>query len=285
MGYSEIVYRLDGMVAVISFNRPDKLNALTMTTTAELRAAMFEAEADDAVRAIVLTGEGRGFSAGADMGSLSSLAGGETPDGGRAPETEGGDQTPATRDGLRRRDDIREDFAREYSYMASILKPIIAAINGPAAGLGFVIPLYCDFRLASDRARFTTAFARRGLVAEYGIGWMLPRLVGMGHALELLYSGRLIDAAEAQRIGLVNRVIEHEHFMEEVMATAAEIATRSSPRSLRVMKAQVYASQFQGLAEAYDVAISEMLESFSSQDFREGVAHWLEKREPRFTGG
>ena len=141
----------------------------------------------------------------------------------------------------------RADFQKKYSYFPAMSKPVIAAINGPAVGLGFVIALYCDLRFASDAARFGTAFARRGLIAEYGIAWMLPRLVGHANALDLLLSARLIDAAEALRMGLANQVFPQDVFQSKVREYATELAANVSPRSLRVIKRQVYDAMFQPL--------------------------------------
>lgn len=179
---------------------------------------------------------------------------------------------------------VRRDFQRRYSYFPSIKKPIIAAINGPCAGLGFVLSLYCDLRFASDAARFGTAFARRGLIAEHGIAWMLPRLVGPAHALDLLLSARMIDAAEAERIGLVNRVVAADQLIQETRAYARELATAVSPRSMGVIKQQVYSALMETLEEATIAADKAMFKSFDTQDFKEGVAHFLEKRAPAFTG-
>src|SRR4029077_9317099 len=163
-------------------------------------------------------------------------------------------------------------------------KPVLGAINGSAVGLGFVIALYCDLRFASDQARFGTAFSRRGLIAEHGISWMLPRMVGVSNALDLLFSARLIDASEELRMRLVNRVMPQAELMDGVLAYAKELAAMVSPRSLRVMKKQVYEALFQTLGEATDVANVAMMKSFGSAAFREGVAHFMEKRPPVFTG-
>ncbi len=162
--------------------------------------------------------------------------------------------------------------------------PVIAAINGPAAGLGFVIPLYCDFRFASEKARFSVIFSKRGLVAEYGMAWMLPRLVGLGNAIELMYTSKLIDAGEALRIGLVSRVLPEENFLAAVQEIAHELATTVSPRSLRVMKRQIFNGLMENLGEAIDQAIEDMNASFGTEDFKEGVAHYLEKRPAAFKG-
>src|SRR5258708_26801730 len=132
------------------------------------------------------------------------------------------------------------DFQKKYSYFPSIQKPVIAAINGPAVGLGFIISLYCDLRFASDTARFGTAFAKRGLIAEYGLAWLLPRLIGPANALDLLLSARIVDAAEALRMGLVNQVYPQDSFLDKVAAYAKEIATIVSPRSMRILNQQVY---------------------------------------------
>jgi enoyl-CoA hydratase/carnithine racemase len=165
-----------------------------------------------------------------------------------------------------------------------LTKPVIAAINGPVVGLGLVITLYCDLRFASDAARFGTAFARRGLIAEYGMAWMLPRLVGHANALDLLFSARMIDAAEALRMGLVNQVYPQETFREKVRECAVDLASNVSPRSLRVIKRQVYEAMFQTLAESFEISEQEMLASIKSEDFKEGVAHFVEKRPPVFKG-
>jgi len=161
---------------------------------------------------------------------------------------------------------------------------VIAAINGPVVGLGLVIALYCDLRFASDAARFSTAFARRGLIAEYGLAWILPRLVGHANALDLLFSARMVDSAEALRMGLVNQIFPQDSFLAKVNEYARDVAANSSPRSTRIMKRQVYDAMFQTLGEAFDVAEREMLASLQCEDFKEGVAHFLEKRAPAFTG-
>jgi enoyl-CoA hydratase/carnithine racemase len=274
--FEQILYDVAGGVATVTLNRPDKLNAWTLQMEKEVQAALAQAEADDQVRVIILTGAGRGFCAGADLQDLGKVAGAASP----------ADLERILKDRFvgPQRADARVDFQKAYSYFPAVGKPILGAINGSAVGLGFVIALYCDLRFASDQARFSTAFSRRGLIAEHGISWMLPRLVGVPNALDLLFSARLIDAAEALRMGLVNRVLPQAELMAGVRAYAAELATMVSPRSLRVMKKQVYEALFQTLGEATDVANDEMLKSFGSADFREGVAHFLQKRPPAFTG-
>ena len=280
MGYAEVLYEVKDRVATVTLHRPEKLNAWTAQMGREVRAAMTEAGRDEGVRVIVLTGAGRGFCAGADMGLLAGLSGAGVPteDGAAVLRRESAEADPAAGH------DTRPDFRGPYAYFPTIPKPIVGALNGATAGLGLVVALYCDLRLASDAAVFTTAFARRGLVAEHGISWMLPRLVGLPHALDLLLSARKIDAPEALRMGLVSQVLPQAGFAAGVAAYARELADLVSPRSMAVMKRQLWEAQFQNLAEATATAEVEMRRSFGSEDFREGVAHFLEKRAPRFTG-
>jgi enoyl-CoA hydratase/carnithine racemase len=269
MAYAEILYDVSERIATITLNRPERLNAWTPVMEREVRAAMEVAAADDGVRVIVLTGAGRGFCAGADMQVLEHL----DPDDIRKPEW------------LRPFDmSRRADWQTRYSYYPSIAKPIVGMLNGPTAGIGLVHALYCDLRFAADSAVFTTAFSRRGLIAEHGISWMLPRLVGHANALDLLLSARKVGADEALRMGLVNRVLPADRLREETRAYARELADQVSPRSMAVIKRQLYEVPFQSMAEAVRDANEAMLASFRSEDFREGVAHFVEKRPPKFTG-
>jgi enoyl-CoA hydratase/carnithine racemase len=277
MANPETVYNVSERVATITLNRPDKLNAWTAVMDQEVRTAIYEAEKDAEVRAIILTGAGRGFCAGADMSLLGAIAQ-EGLEGYRGPES----FLRNTSNGERK--DVRPDFQKKYSYFPSIQKPVIAAVNGPAVGLGFILTLYCDLRFAAEGARFGTAFAKRGLIAEYGLAWMLPRLIGPANALDMLFSARLVDANEALRMGLVNRVFPQDGFMEGVNAYARELANNVSPRSLGIIKTQVYNAMFQTLGEAFETAEQEMVKSLQCEDFKEGVAHFVEKRPPVFTG-
>jgi enoyl-CoA hydratase/carnithine racemase len=255
----------DDGVAMITLNRPDRLNAWTY----EMQLAVFdrlqEHAADERVRAIVLTGAGRGFCAGADMQDLGALS---------AAAGENGD---AAQDALGERHD-----PRPITFPLSIPKPIIAAINGPCAGLGLVVALMCDIRICAAGAKLTTAFARRGLVAEHGIAWMLPRLVGPARALDLLFSGRVVLGDEAAALGVVNRAVADDRVLDESLAYARELATHSSPASMATMKRQVYGDFNRSLADALQTANRLMLESFSKPDFAEGVQSFMERRPPQF---
>ncbi|MDQ1746872.1 MAG: hypothetical protein QOD07_1135 [Frankiaceae bacterium] len=252
---SEVLYDVRDRVALITLNRPDKLNAWTPAMSAGYREALDNATADADVRVVVLTGAGRGFCAGADLDLLGSLA--ET-----GARVGGGDREPAQME-------------------PAVPKPVIAAVNGPCAGLGFVRAMFCDIRFAAAGAKFTTAFARRGLVAEYGLSWLLPRVVGMSRSLDVLLSGRVFLAEEALALGLVNRVVDGG-VVEEAMAYARELATYCSPASLADMKRQVWADSVGTLAESWERTEKLMLASFDREDLKEGVLSYLEGRAPNF---
>ena len=278
--YEDVLYEVQDRIAVIRLNRPESLNAFTAAMGNGLRNAVGAAVADPEVRVIVLTGTGRGFCAGADMKLLQGIQGGTTATGSRREDADAGAPDFSSDLGP----DVSAHYGGRFGYLLKAKKPIVAALNGPAAGLGFVIALYADLRFAGSEAVFTTSFGQRGLIAEHGCSWLLPRLVGPANALDLLLSARKIGAAEAERIGLVNKVFAQATFMEEVLAYARVLADKVSPRSMAVMKAQVWKSPFQDFGTALAVADSEMLASFKSEDFREGVAHYVEKRAPRFKG-
>jgi enoyl-CoA hydratase/carnithine racemase len=258
-----VLFELEDRVAVLTFNRPDRLNAWTPELQTRYFDLLDECVARDDVRAIVLTGAGRGFCAGADMANLEQLAG-----GGRDAGTDGAAGAPPD--------------PRPVTYALTVPKPIIAAINGPCAGLGLVHAVMCDLRFAAAEAKLTTAFARRGLVAEHGISWMLPRLVGPARALDLLLSGRVVLGAEAAELGLVNRVVEDDRLREETLAYARMLATECSPSSMAQMKRQVYGDYERTLAESLERANQLMVRSFSGVDFGEGVRSFLERRPPDF---
>ncbi len=274
--YEDLIYEVKDGIALLTLNRPDKLNAWTAAMEKSVKRALAAAAADDDARVIVVTGAGRGFCAGADMGLLQSIKG-DVPHGRAASE-----EKIEFRSGLG--PDLAAELGHGFGYLMQLKKPVIAAINGPAAGIGLVFALFADIRFAASEAKFTTSFAQRGLIAEHGISWLLPRLVGPAHALDLLLSARKLTADEAERIGLVNKVFDQANFMSAVMDYAKTLAGTVSPRSMGVMKAQVWKALFQDFGSALEVADDEMQKSFATADFKEGVAHFVEKRAANFTG-
>ena len=249
-----------GAVALLTLNRPERLNAWTGQLGERYFDLLAGAGDDPQVRVIVVTGAGRGFCAGADMDMLQGI--GSDARGGSAREA------AAPR--------------RDQWFTTTIPKPVIAAINGACAGIGLCQALMCDLRFAAAGAKFTTAFARRGLIAEHGISWSLPRLVGPARALDLLLSGRTFLAEEAYGLGMVNEVVEPEHLLDRVLDYASELATYASPASMAVMKQQVYADLGSGVQDATDRSYPLMAASLRADDFREGVRSFVEKRPPNF---
>ncbi len=269
--YEQILYEVKDPVATITLNRPDRLNAWTDRMGDEVRHAVAVAEADPAVVGIILTGAGRGFCAGADLQRLASLSDGEGG-GERGDVLAAKPGDPSAGPSLR----------GTYSYLLSVRKPILAAINGPCAGMAMPIALFADLRFASDTAVFTTAFSQRGLIAEWGLGWILARLAGPSNALDLILSARKIGADEAHRMGLVNRVVPGDQLLEEARAYIEQLASRCSPASMAVMKRQVYEDLMESLAHGERKSIRLMVESFGRPDFKEGVQSFLQERPPKF---
>jgi enoyl-CoA hydratase/carnithine racemase len=252
----------DDGVAVLTLNRPDRLNAWTYPLQLALFDLLEQCAADERVRAIVVTGAGRGFCPGADMEDLSALS---------APGSNSAADARA----------VRHDD-RPITFATTIPKPVIAAINGACAGLGLAFALTCDIRICAASAKLTTAFSRRGLVAEHGMSWFLPRLVGPARALDLLLSGRIVRGTEAAELGLVNEAVEAERVLEVALEYARDVAANVSPASMATIKRQVYADLTRPLDEALNDANRLMVDSFSGSDFTEGVQSFLERRPPHF---
>jgi enoyl-CoA hydratase/carnithine racemase len=268
--YREILYSVEDPVATITLNRPEALNAWTQRMAAEVRHAVAAAENDPAVVGIILTGAGRGFCAGADMNNLATLAEG------------GGLEDDFADLEVARPTPLPDDFAGEYTYLMAARKPIVAAINGPIAGMAVPIALCCDIRFMAADAPLLTAFAQRGLIAEWGISWLLTRLVGPARALDLLFSSRRIDGTEAATMGVVNAALPAEELMPHTRRYIQDIAARCSPTSLEIMKREVYEHLTGSLGPAEKEAHKLMVESFGRPDFQEGVQSFLEKRPPNF---
>lgn len=270
MTYTTITYEERIGVALITLNRPERLNAWTPAMGLDIAAAMTAAATSPGVRAIVITGAGRGFCAGMDFAQLDEVEQNRA----RRRRTDLPPEVPRASE--------REDFQGLFTYFPSIGKPVIAAINGPAAGSGLVLALSCDVRFASEDAVLTTSFARRGLVAEHGIAWLLTQLAGTANALDLLLSGRKVTAAEGKAMGILNAVCPAGTALDAALAYAAEIAAECSPRSLRIIKRQVWNAAFETLAENTAVANRELLLSFESEDFAEATAARVQRRRPAF---
>lgn len=266
MSYEAITYEVDDPVALITLNRPEALNAWVQRMDHEIRDAIRRAEADPSVVGIVITGAGRGFCAGADMKGLGQLADGDARDGDAAPL-----------------EPVAEgDFAGRFTYMLASPKPIIAAVNGPVAGMGYPFAMAADIRVVSPDALFVTSFAHRGLIAEWGLSWLLPKAIGPSAALDLLFTSRRVDGEEAYRLGLANYLVDADDLVPFCRRYVEELAAKGSPASYAIMKRQIYEHQHRGLGEAESEAEQLMKESFGRPDFGEGVRSFVEKRPPEF---
>lgn len=275
-GEESVLLTVTDGVALLTLNRPGRLNAIDDDMHHSMNEAFAAVHRDPAVRAVVVTGAGRAFCAGADMSRLDRLV----LDKGRNYDIpRPGTPAPAF-EGL---DGPREAMTT-YTFPLAMDKPVIAAVNGPAIGAGMVLACSCDMRFVGPDALFAAAFAQRGVVAEFGLSWLLPRIVGAGVASDMLLSGRRVDAAEALRIGLASRLANEEPVLEQAMAAARAIAQDCSPRSIRIVKQQLAAAPGQSYGEATQMAYDLLIEALASDDFAEGVLSFQEKRPPRFTG-
>jgi enoyl-CoA hydratase/carnithine racemase len=263
-------YEVSERVATITLHRPERLNAWTGRMHAEYLWLLARAAADPGVRVIVVTGSGRGFCVGADTRALEGHVA-------RGAYDAGLDEDVAT-PGYGVRPEFDADFASQFG----IPKPIIAAINGPAAGVGLVLACYCDLRFAAQGVKLTTSHGRLGLPAEYGLSWLLPRLIGITRAADVLLSSRVVLAEEAERLGLVNRVLPPDELLPFTYDYAARLATELAPSSLAVTKLQLYRDLHGDVATSVRDASARMAEMMRGPDFAEGVAALTEKRQPDF---
>jgi enoyl-CoA hydratase/carnithine racemase len=277
MSYEHIKYEVDGAILTVTLNRPDKLNAYTATMGLELEDAFLRADQDDAVRVIIVTGAGRGFCAGAD------ISGGASAFDSKSGSTAmfGGARAPAaTSEAIGQ--------PRRGGFVEAIFncrKPSIAAINGPAVGVGITLALPMDIKLASSEARFGFVFARRGLVPEAGSAWFLPRLVGLNQALRWCLSGRVFGADEALQGGLVSQVVAPDQLMSRAREIAQEMVENAAPVSLALTRQMLWG--YSGMAHPFELMKIDgplSLELGAGPDVKEGVAAFLEKRKPAFPG-
>jgi enoyl-CoA hydratase/carnithine racemase len=270
LDYRTLRYEVADRVATITLDRQERLNAWTGRMHTEYRHAVAVAEHDEAVRALVVTGAGRGFCAGADSKALDKHAeAGRYDDGVREPLA-----TPGY--------GVRTEFDHAFAFHYGLRLPVIAAVNGPAAGVGLVLACYADVRYAAAGAKLTTAHGRLGLPAEYGLSWVLPRLVGIGHAADLLLSSRTFLAEEAASIGLVNRVLPPDELLPATYDWARMVAHEISPASVVATKRQLYADLHGDVGTAVSTSERLLERHVQGPDYAEGVQALLEKRRPSF---
>jgi enoyl-CoA hydratase/carnithine racemase len=252
----------EGAVATLTLNRPERLNALNVELSTALAQALERVAEDPAVRVVVLTGAGRAFCAGGDLGVI-----GEARDRRAGRELE-----PLVRAGV-----------QIVLRMRTMSKVAIASVNGPAAGAGMNLALACDFCIASEQATFGQNFARVGLFPDYGGTYLLPRLVGASRAAELFYTGEMIDAREAERLGVVNHVVAHDALARETRALAERIA-QAPPLAVRAVKQVLFGSEREELERALEFEVETQRRCLASEDCGEGIRAFFEKRPPRFQG-
>ena len=273
MDLRTVRYEVRDRVALVTLDRPDRLNAWTTRMESEYRWALGTADTDPDVRVVVVTGAGRGFCAGADVAAVDRIV------------DEGGDYLTASGSAsvpIPVGEDAPEPLRQRHSFPAGLTKPVIAAINGPAAGIGFVLACFCDLRFAAAGAKLTTSFGRLGLPAEFGVSWLLPRLVGAGRAADLLLSSRVVLAEEAMAMGLVNDVRPADELLPFTLEYAGRMAHEISPAALQVMKRQLWSDLCGDLVTSSEEAEAVMLRMMREPDFLEGARALSEKRPPRF---
>jgi enoyl-CoA hydratase/carnithine racemase len=270
--YEEILYEVTDKVATLTINRPDKLNALTDLTQAEIRHALAQSERNENVIGTVLTGAGRGFCSGVDMNALSGMSDAGKRLGNTYEHLKANPGNP----------DNDPNYKSSPSYFLGLSNPLIAAINGAAAGLGFSYATFCDMRFMDRNAKIVTSFAPRGLIAEHGTCWMLPKIVGPSNALDMNWSSRKIEGEEAYRMGYANRLCETGECVLQAQNYLREIAGTSAPMSIMMMKRQIYKHLSKELGEAMGESTMWMDESLARDDFKEGVASFVERRAANF---
>lgn len=261
MPYTTLLIEKKEQIGTITFNRPDMLNALSQLGFREFIQALKEIDADDGIRVVVITGAGRAFSAGLDIDEAR-----------QGPPETGLQAVP-----------LQDTVAWIPHVMRNMRKPIIASINGAAAGGGFTIALACDIRIASEDAKLGAGFVRVGLIPELGSSYTLPRLIGIAKACELIFTGKTMDAKEAKAIGLVNEVVPKDELTAATYKMAAEI-TKAAPIALQLAKKALYQGLDSDLVAQLQFEQLGQSTCFKSEDFKEGIQSFLEKRKPVFKG-
>jgi enoyl-CoA hydratase/carnithine racemase len=263
-------YSVAERVATVTLDRAERLNAWTGRMHAEYRWCLAQAESDPAVRVVIVTGAGRGFCAGADVRALERSA-----DAGRYDD---GVREPLATPGY----GVRPEYDHPFAFHFGMAKPVIAAINGPAAGVGLVLACFCDVRFAAAGAKLTTSASRLGLPAEFGLSWVLPRLVGIGHAADMLLSSRVVLAEEAAAVGLVNRVLPPDELLSHTLDYARRMAADVSPAALRETKRQLYADLHGDVGTAVARSAQLIDRMMGEPDYGEAVRAWVDGRPPEF---
>ncbi|MSQ92707.1 MAG: enoyl-CoA hydratase [Gammaproteobacteria bacterium] len=270
--YAEILFAVDGPVATITINRPATLNALTDLTQAEIRHALDQSERNAEVIGTVLTGAGRGFCSGVDMNALGAMSAAGKRVGVAYEHLAANAGNP----------DDDPNYKFSPAYFLGLRKPLLAAVNGACAGLGFSYATFCDMRFMDRTARIVSSFSPRGLIAEHGTSWMLPRLIGPANALDIFWSSRRVDAEDAYRMGWANRLCAPGAAVQDAQDYLRAIAGTAAPMSLMMMKRQVYRHLQRELGASMRESNTWMDESLARDDFKEGVASFVEKRPARF---
>jgi enoyl-CoA hydratase/carnithine racemase len=274
MSEDHLIYSAQEGVATITFNRPNKLNALTPAMLSDFFKLVAQASADDAVRVILLTGSGRGFSAGLDLDVIGTGQSGHVVT--NPPTNPQWDDTIGP--------DMKRFYSGGWNGLITSRKPTIAAVNGPAFGWGFILSLHCDIRFSARSALFNATFARLGVPGEKNSAWLLTRLIGSARAADLLYTARRFDGEEAERLGVVNAVLDDDALMDHAREYARNLAQNSAPRSLAAMKAQIWTAIDDSYDDAFAASDHEQDIADKTEDFREGVNSLLEKRPAEFRG-
>ncbi|MDK1024491.1 MAG: enoyl-CoA hydratase-related protein [Gammaproteobacteria bacterium] len=268
--FKAVQYRVEKGIATITLNRPQRMNAWTGRMHTEYRSALLLAENDPETRIIVVTGAGRGFCVGADIRALEG-------------HVEKGRYDPGTPDKLAEPGfGVRSEFDASFAYHFGLTKPVIAAINGPAAGVGLVLACFADIRFAVKGVKLTTAHGKLNLPAEFGLSWLLPRLIGLTRANDILLTSRVVMTEEALEIGLINRLCDADELMQVTYEYAREMAQNISPGSLRETKRQIYTDLHRDAASAVEESEALVRSMMQEPDFREGVAALTEKRIPNW---
>lgn len=263
---------IDDQIGIIRLNRPDRMNAWTGRMHTEYRWLLTELEADPAVRAIIVTGNGRGFCVGADTKALEGHV------------AKGGYDSGTTEDIATPGFGIRQEFDASFAYHFGLNKPVIAAINGPAAGVGLVLACYADIRFAVPDVKLTTAHGKLNLPAEYGLSWLLPKIIGLGKANDLLFTSRVFTTNEAHDLGLVNRLVEKDGLLTETLEYTRRMIEQVSPGSLQATKRQIYTDLHRDVASSVNESEALLREMMKHKDYAEAVKAYLEKRQANWTG-